>query len=151
MTDGIITALPGQEEPEYSSINEPGRILVTVYGAGETYRWDAEVLAHDGSAFWIQEWIGFDFFFDDVDFPDEGTWVIEDIVGHYTRGDGWSTDDDEDWDWGKIRRATRQEKRTQTLDEPKHCGLPIGVVLYWIGVAAGLLGLVLAIWIGARQ
>lgn len=31
------------------------------------------------------------------------------------------------------------------------CGLPIGVILYWIGVASGLLSLALAIWIGARQ
>jgi hypothetical protein len=31
------------------------------------------------------------------------------------------------------------------------CGLPVGVMLYWIGIAAAVAGLVLVIWMGARQ
>ena len=100
-------------DPELPPGSKPGRILVHVLGAGDTgvYRWEADVLDYDNdtAVFWINEGVGFPYFFDSVDFPGEGYWVIQDITVSWTRGDGWEIDDDEDHDWGEIRPATQEE------------------------------------------
>jgi hypothetical protein len=102
----------------------PGRILVRVLGQNDRYpRWETEVLDYDNdtAVFWINEGVGFEYFFDArIDFPGEGVWVINDITVSWTRGDGWSTDDDEDWDWGEIRPATPEEIATAALENQKH-------------------------------
>lgn len=94
--------------------NKSGRILVNVLIA---YEWNVceseyDVLDYDidSSVFWICEGVGFDWWFDQTcDFPAPGYYVIENITGEYIRGDGWTTDDDEEWEYGNIRPATAQE------------------------------------------
>lgn len=105
--------------PKYS---DEGTIVVYVNGKNEkpsTYKWDIEVLVNDGSTHWIQEGMGFDYFFDeyfeDKDFPDPGFYVIENIVGQVVLGDGWTTDNDEDWYMSNPRKATPEE-----MEEYKH-------------------------------
>lgn len=98
--------------PKYS---DEGRIVVIINGESESkvYKWDIEVLEHDGCTHWIQEGMGFEYFFDSYfgneDFPEPGVYVIEGITGHVSRGDGWTTDDDEDWEMSSPRKATLEE------------------------------------------
>jgi len=104
---------------EFPSYSKPGRILVEILGPGDgCYRYEAIVHSHDddSSVFYMQEGIGFEFFLDDVEIWIPGWYVIENIVGHYHRGDGWTTDDTEEWEWGEVRPATPEEIRTETLD-----------------------------------
>ena len=106
-----ITAIDDDTyEPPSGKI--PGRILVHVLGKGEiAYRWETEVLDYDGNSavFWINEGVGFDYFFDSIDFPHEGKWVVNDVTVSWTKGDGCTTDDDEHWEWGEITPATAAE------------------------------------------
>jgi hypothetical protein len=45
-----------------------------------------------------------------IDPPGEwGFYVVEDVTGVYTRGDGWMTDDDMDFYHGGVRPATPEE------------------------------------------
>lgn len=125
----IITAVetdPKEEECSYPSYKDPGRILVVSHGPAppypsgqpNVYRFSTEVLGHDGCAFWIQEGEGFDYWLDQVDEMEvPGTYVIEGIIGHYMRGDGWTTDDDVDWEIGVVRPATPEEITTETFKE----------------------------------
>lgn len=81
------------------------------------YRWSGpyenlEVLDWDGdtSVFWLVEGRGIeDFIQDCVDLEQPGTYVLEGVVGYYYRGDGWTTDDDEEWDFELCRRAYDNE------------------------------------------
>lgn len=123
--DGVpgMWADPDEEEYELPSMKAPGRILVRLLGPCDSrvYRYETEVLDYDSdsSVYWIEEGIGFEYFFDTCcDFPsDTGVYVIEGIFGHYYRGD-WSygEDDDEEWDYTSIRPATPEEISSQTLD-----------------------------------
>lgn len=38
-----------------------------------------------------------------------GWYVVEGVTGHYTRGDGWTTDDDMDYYYESMRPATAEE------------------------------------------
>jgi hypothetical protein len=100
--------------PEYSDV---GRVLVHVLGPGDTgvYRWETKVAYHDGSAFWIHEGLGLDFWFDEIDFPGPGWWVIEGIYGICYYGDGGETDDQEEWYHSEIRPATPEEIANEAL------------------------------------
>lgn len=40
----------------------------------------------------------------------EGLFAVDDFTGHYTRGDGWMTDDSADFTCGPVRPATEDEK-----------------------------------------
>lgn len=44
-----------------------------------------------------------------TDCPGEGWFVIENITGFYSHGDGWMTDDDMEFYFEKIRPATEEE------------------------------------------
>ena len=44
-----------------------------------------------------------------VDCPGEGWWILEDVTGHYYKGDSRCTDDDMEFYCGKVRPATTQE------------------------------------------
>lgn len=53
-------------------------------------------------------------FLDDVvkdiaDCPGAGWFIVEGVTGVYSRGDGWSTDDDMDFSFRSIRPATSDE------------------------------------------
>lgn len=44
-----------------------------------------------------------------IDCPGEGWWVVENVTGEYTKGDGWMTDDNMDFYCGAVRPATEEE------------------------------------------
>lgn len=106
------------QPPSYKT---PGRILVRYLGpnGGRVYRHELEVLDYDAdsSVFWISEGVGFDHWLDDCDFPEPGVYVVEGITGEYIRGDGWHTDDYEEWDFKGIRPATEAEQGSEALDD----------------------------------
>jgi hypothetical protein len=119
-----------EEEYELPSYRDPGRILVHYMGIGTSvYRHETETLDHDGdsSVYWLNEGIGFEYFYDAVvDFyvpafipPNEADayFVIEGITGSYTRGEWGFTDDDEEWEYTNIRPATAKEIETMELDD----------------------------------
>lgn len=109
------------EDYQLPSIKSPGFILVHVLGPGETgvYRFETKVLDHSESTFWINEGVGFDYWFDeyiDNEFDTPGYYVIEGVRGHWIRGDGYSTDDDEDWEFASVRPATEKEIKIGTVE-----------------------------------
>jgi hypothetical protein len=96
-----ITAIPTVEH-ELPSIKEPGSILFHARDLGDG-KFEFEVFDHSGSTFWIQEGMGFDYFLSEyVEIPHEGLFLVSGIVGTWIRGDGWTTDDDEDWEHGEV-------------------------------------------------
>lgn len=64
---------------------------------------------YDGCVGWMQESIGLDYFltsnFGPDDFKEGWTYTIHGITVHFTRGDGWTTDDDETWEWETVTRS----------------------------------------------
>jgi hypothetical protein len=45
-----------------------------------------------------------------IDMPEkEGWYVVENVTGHYIRGDGWTTDDDMEFYYDTVRPATAEE------------------------------------------
>lgn len=112
------------ESPEYDcpSPKKPGRILFQVLGQCPTcaYRNDYEVLDYDGDSavFWMSEGVGFQYWLDThLDLELDGFYVVEGITVTFTRGDGWMTDDDEEWEFGIVRRASPQEIESETLED----------------------------------
>ena len=57
--------------------------------------WAAEGMGHD---YWIQEYV------DLVPLKIGGIYTVYGMEVHFSRGDGWTTDDDEEWDYEGIRR-----------------------------------------------
>jgi hypothetical protein len=110
-----LSAASEEQDPELPSYSEEGKILVEVLTVGlDTskggYPYEAEVHYHDGSTYWINEGMGFDYwFFEHIEFPRSGWYMITGITGTYIRGDWGFTDDDEDWEFGEVREATQQE------------------------------------------
>lgn len=107
-----------ESEHDTPSLKDVGRILVEVTARDDTryYRFNYAVHEYEGSAFWIQEGQGFDYFLDEeTEITGPGWYVLEGIIGTYTRGDGWEIDDDEDWEVGLVRAATEEEIKSQSL------------------------------------
>lgn len=103
------------DPPRYS---DPGWILVEIKAAGLSTgpqgRYDYELgeIAADGAAFWIGEGEGFDYWLDyhfRGEITEPGWYVIEGVIGNISRGDGYSTDDDVDWECYPARKATEDE------------------------------------------
>lgn len=44
-----------------------------------------------------------------IDCPGPGWFVVKDVTGSFTKGDGWMTDDNMDFYCGKVRPATPEE------------------------------------------
>ena len=44
-----------------------------------------------------------------IDPPGEGFFVIENVTGYYSKGDGWMTDDDMEFYYENVRSATQEE------------------------------------------
>jgi len=44
-----------------------------------------------------------------IDCPGPGWFVVENVTGYYHKGDGWHTDDDMDFYYTNVRRATPEE------------------------------------------
>lgn len=104
------------ELPKYST---PGRILFRAEPEPTgPYRYDIEVLGYDAetSVFWLNEGQGIEYWIDScIDLFVPGAYVIEGVTGYYSRGDGWTNDDDEDWEYDSIRPATIEEISNETL------------------------------------
>lgn len=112
------------EEPKLPSYSDPGSILVKILtildNPGSYYRYELDVLDYDSgsSVFWLNEGMGIDYWLNDaIDFKKPGYYVIEHVTGYYHRGDGYSTDDDEEWDYKQVRRATLRERLFKRLFE----------------------------------
>ena len=119
-----IAALPAEPAFEPPPYGVPGSMLVQVLSI-EPNSWgdrdlEIEVLDYDqdSSLFWLHEGLGFEWWLKDreeIDAP--GWWVVEDVVGTYHRGDWtWGEDDDETWEYGRVRRATFGEMVNMRLD-----------------------------------
>lgn len=92
--------------PKYST---EGRILFQVEGAATE---DPEITVIDwddnSAVFWLNEGIGIDYFLKHivkVEFDQDGFYLLQNVYGEYYRGDGWETDDDEEWYYGNIIRV----------------------------------------------
>ena len=108
----------GEEDFELPSYGEYGKIIVEVLGKVDTtwnslgWEWEIDRYTYEGSAFWINEGMGMDWFINNYvleDIPHEGIWVIDNIKGHYYVGTWGFDDDDEEWEWSEIRPATQDE------------------------------------------
>lgn len=100
---------------------EPGRILFEiVYVNPSPKRWEdryeIESTYHDGAAFWLAEGMGIEYWVNRaLDLAEPGWYVVEDLTVTWIRGDGYTTDDDEEWDFGIVRRATSEEIENEGL------------------------------------
>jgi hypothetical protein len=109
-----LTPIDDDGEPEWPKYSDKGDIIVEVTGPGTVYQWDIDGSSClGGSTQYVNEGIGVAFFVDEyveeIDGP--GIWIIKGVNGQYNRGDGWSTDDDEDWYYDECRLATKEEAR----------------------------------------
>lgn len=127
MSELIAIHDPKQDEPEKFDFNFPEDVLIEViaedhadqtlphWGVGRHSIESCTVLGNigdpNGAASYEQSYGGFlDYTIQDmIECPGEGWWVITGITGHYTRGDGWTTDDDMDFYHEGIRRANPDE------------------------------------------
>lgn len=100
-------------DDELPSYSDEGYIIVEIINIvpdSKFSKYEYNEIGYDGSAFWINEGVGMDYWLHEyVDIDECGWWMIEGIVGHYMRGDGWMTDDDVDWDYKNVRKATPNE------------------------------------------
>jgi hypothetical protein len=124
MVDGPFEIAPREEyeEPEYPSYSDPGSLLVKLVAIlpdPKTYdRYELEVIEYDSgsSLMWLQEGQGIEYWIQEaIDFEKTGYYVIEGVSGTYFRGDGYTTDDDEEWDYKCVRRATLREQLFKRL------------------------------------
>ena len=109
-----------EEEDDSESYNPPspktpGTILVQILGPCDAavYKWEYDVLDYDvsSSCFWITEGVGFDWWFDEyVEFTGPGFYLIEGITCEFFRGDGWTTDDDEAWEYTKVTKYETEDR-----------------------------------------
>lgn len=114
-----LTSSQPESEPDEDLLpryKDPGRILVEIYSVSSEhrpiYRYELEVLDYDSdsSVFWIQEGVGFAWWFDKyVDLDSPGFYVIEGITGTYYKGTWGFDDDDEEWEFTLCRRAADEE------------------------------------------
>lgn len=100
-----------------TSYSEVGIIAFRVLSTDTSYhgyeRYEIETLHYDGSAFWIDEGMGIDFFINEMDDPSElqegEFYIITNITGEYVRGDYGFTEDEEHWYHDDIRKMTSEE------------------------------------------
>ena len=113
------------DEDDYQppSYKDVGTILFRIHGLKDDYRgkeeYEIEVFGYDGCAFWMQEGAGIDYWLTDMGLLCEdlqpGFYVMEGIIGSYFRGDGWTTDDDEEFEYEFLRYATQEEIDAECL------------------------------------
>lgn len=136
MTDFTLTTIEvGEPDYDYPSYSAPGDLVAYLYpaepypnGRPSVYTYTVEETDYtpDSCLFWVAEEEGFQHWVDShapSELP-EGVYVFEDVTGTYHRGDGWHTDDDVDWEFSALRRATPEEAVAlfgcdlwQTIDE----------------------------------
>lgn len=121
-----VAGLEPQDDYDPPRYSDPGRILVEITRVASEpqplYRYDLEVHYYDSdsSVLWVDEGVGFDFWFDEmVDLELPGFYVIEGVTGSYYRGTWGFDDDDEEWYFVLCRRATDEEVAARCLGEER--------------------------------
>lgn len=127
MTDHwTLTAAEAEpdHEPEKIDFNSPEDVLIEVVHNGnltEVADWKQLCIESTtvlngadgimGAASYDHAYGGFlDYTIQDmIECPGEGWFVVEGITGNYIRGDGYTTDDDMDFDYKSVRPATAEE------------------------------------------
>lgn len=113
-----------EPEPDLPGYKDPGCILFEIYHIYREKdpwlhrRYEIEVIYYDSgsSLMWLNEGQGINYWLQGaLDLDDTGFFVIEGVTGTYYRGDGWMTDDDEEWEFTLCRRASEEEIRTGAL------------------------------------
>ncbi len=113
----------------YAYMKEEGSVIVQIVGPGRGgYHYEIEEYGLGGQANWISEGVGIEFWMDwlfDGEELEPGWYAIEDVCVSFSRGDGWTTDDNEDWETGLIRPATEEEIETLSVikQEESQAGL----------------------------
>ncbi|MET4190747.1 MULTISPECIES: hypothetical protein [unclassified Bradyrhizobium] len=120
----LITARPStSDEEDYESpkYSDRGRILFYIHVTPNEPP-EFEVYAHDAdtSCMWLEEGVGCDYalkYYFDIDLELSGYYVVDGVHGRYWRGDGYTTDDNEEWYFDFIRRASPEEIQGECLYE----------------------------------
>ena len=94
------------EEEERHYWNGPGYIKLYVIQNDEDV-FEFDVLDYDGCAGGADETVGFDYLITDMlglqkDLKEGITYTIQNLTVRWYRGDGWTTDDDVDYDFDEI-------------------------------------------------
>jgi hypothetical protein len=104
------------DDPPLPSYRDPGWIMFEITHYRGVFGYDVDVIAHDSqsSVMWIEEGMGIDYWVSEyVDLEQPGTYIITGITGRYIKGDMYTTDDDEDWDFELCRYASKKEIEAQ--------------------------------------
>lgn len=120
MVNVTFSEAPEEEgEPDFPSYRDPGRVFFEIQHVyrcnSKPFSWrryEIEVIDHDGdsSVYWLNEGMGVEYWLQGlIDLDEPGFYVVEGVTGEYIRGDGWTTDDDEEWYFEFIRRADPEE------------------------------------------
>ncbi len=98
-----------EEKDYYSGVGK--LVIFIIQNTKDNFEFD--VLESSGCARWLCEGLGADYalteeWFGSLAWYKEGTTcAIEDISVNYIRGDGWATDDDEEWDYGARHKTAK--------------------------------------------
>lgn len=113
------SVLPDDVDWEPDSPSTPGDLIfatgaITYDRRGRVDRVELLEWEYDGAFFWIQEGVGLDYFVETADhgpvvLEENAVYVCEGLTVRYIRGDGWTTDDDEEWEDYTTRPATNEE------------------------------------------
>ena len=125
LEEDLMKPIQEEEVKEVFDFNSPEDVLIYVlhnpgYNTGEWKDYQIEECtvigrANDevtGAASYEASYGGFlDYTIEGmIDCPKkEGYYVVEGVTGHYTKGDGWETDDDMDFYYENVRPATEEE------------------------------------------
>lgn len=116
LTFTIIDDPLNGHEPKLPSYSDVGRVFFELIDVcrspSERDKYTIEVIDFDGhsSIYWLNEGQGIEYWLQGwLDLDEPGFYVVEGITGQYIRGDGWMTDDDEEWDLEFVRRADDEE------------------------------------------
>lgn len=116
-----IDSAPEQEEEEIFDFSSPEDVLIKVV-QGDNDKWGGFSIDEynvinranpsvTGAASYEMSYAGFlDYTIEGmIDPPGEGWFVVEGMTGYYSRGDGYTSDDDMEFYYEKVRPATEEE------------------------------------------
>ena len=101
-------------EPEWN-FSAPEDVIFLVFKEGDNLVIDfaSTILREDGvagAASYEQEFGFLEYTIEDLEtLKGEGWWVMEGVTGEYHKGDGYTSDDDMNFYFDKVRPATQQE------------------------------------------
>lgn len=113
-----VAVHPGEDRSDPYHTKEDGWIeFYVVAWMGD--RWELEVKEYGGCAFWMQEGMGIDWWlnetFGEFDLEPGYTYKVQGLQVYFIKGDGWTTDDDEEWTFSEpiLRSGSRFRHWTQ--------------------------------------